>query len=103
MNNDSIEPGGLQSTTERLGSDRLGRLLLRLSLPSIASMIVMSMYHLVDTIWLGRLSYQAIAARLSAQMKAISSELESRKPKPAPRRKPGRPRKKAEPAPEPAA
>ena len=56
------QPGELQETTERLGTERLGKLLLRLSLPSVASMITISLYHLADTIWLGRLSYQAIAA-----------------------------------------
>ncbi|MBC8477095.1 MAG: hypothetical protein H8D49_02010, partial [Dehalococcoidia bacterium] len=55
-------PGQLQETTERLGTERLSKLLLRLSLPSIASMITISLYHLADTIWLGQLSYQAIAA-----------------------------------------
>jgi len=55
-------PGGLHKTTERLGTERLGKLLLRLSLPSIASMVTISLYHLADTIWLGRLSYEAIAA-----------------------------------------
>jgi putative MATE family efflux protein len=54
--------GELQDTTERLGTERLGKLLLRLSLPSIASMVTISLYHLVDTFWLGQLSYQAIAA-----------------------------------------
>ena len=54
--------GELQDTTARLGTERLGKLLLRLSLPSIASMITISLYHLADTVWLGRLSYQAIAA-----------------------------------------
>ncbi|HEY41671.1 MAG TPA: MATE family efflux transporter [Dehalococcoidia bacterium] len=54
--------GGLQDTTERLGTERLGKLLLRLSLPSVASMVTVSLYHLVDTFWLGQVSYQAIAA-----------------------------------------
>ena len=54
--------GKIQETTERLGTERLGKLLLRLSLPSIASMITVSLYHLADTVWLGQLSYQAIAA-----------------------------------------
>ena len=54
--------GELQDTTERLGTERLGKLLLRLSLPSIASMVTVSLYHLADTFWLGQLSYQAIAA-----------------------------------------
>ncbi|HEY90259.1 MAG TPA: MATE family efflux transporter [Dehalococcoidia bacterium] len=52
----------LQETTKRLGTERLSKLLLRLSLPSIASMVTISLYHLADTIWLGQLSYQAIAA-----------------------------------------
>ena len=56
------DSGQLQNTTERLGTERLGKLLLRLSLPSVASMLTISFYHLADTFWLGRLSYQAIAA-----------------------------------------
>lgn len=58
----SEEKGKLRYTTERLGSERLGKLLLRLSVPSIVSLITVSLYHFADTIWLGRLSYQAIAA-----------------------------------------
>ena len=53
---------GLKDTTERLGSAPLGRLLLRLSLPGMASMITMSLYHLVDMFWVAKLGYQAIAA-----------------------------------------
>ena len=56
------QSGELQDTTERLGTERLGRLLLRLSLPSVASMLTVSLYHLADTFWLGQVSYQAIAA-----------------------------------------
>jgi len=52
----------LDETTERLGTHPLGRLLLRLSLPSVASMITMSLYSLVDTFWVAKLGYQAIAA-----------------------------------------
>lgn len=59
---DASEPSQLQETTARLGTERLGKLLLRLSLPSIASMLTISFYHLADTFWLGQLSYQAIAA-----------------------------------------
>jgi putative MATE family efflux protein len=54
--------GELEETTARLGTERLSKLLLRLSAPSIASMVTISLYHLVDTFWLGQLSYQAIAA-----------------------------------------
>jgi len=56
------KPDELQETTARLGTERLSKLLFRLSAPSIASMITISLYHLVDTFWLGQLSYQAIAA-----------------------------------------
>lgn len=54
--------GRLEETTARLGTERLSRLLWRLSVPSTVSMIAMSLYLLADTFWLGRLSYQAIAA-----------------------------------------
>ena len=56
------KPDELQETTARLGTERLSKLLLRLSAPSIASMVTISLYHLADTFWLGQLSYQAIAA-----------------------------------------
>jgi putative MATE family efflux protein len=56
------KPDELHETTARLGTERLSKLLFRLSAPSIASMITISLYHLADTFWLGKLSYQAIAA-----------------------------------------
>jgi putative MATE family efflux protein len=56
------KPDELQEATARLGTERLSKLLLRLSAPSIASMVTISLYHLADTFWLGQLSYQAIAA-----------------------------------------
>jgi putative MATE family efflux protein len=56
------KPEELHETTARLGTERLSKLLLRLSAPSIASMVTISLYHLADTFWLGQLSYQAIAA-----------------------------------------
>lgn len=51
-----------QKNTERLGTDPIGKLLFRLSLPSIISMVVVSLYNLVDTFWVGRLGHEAIAA-----------------------------------------
>jgi putative MATE family efflux protein len=56
------KPDGLHETTARLGTERLSKLLFRLSAPSIASMVTISLYHLADTFWVGQLSYQAIAA-----------------------------------------
>ena len=55
-------PDELHETTARLGTERLNKLLFRLSAPSIVSMVTISLYHLADTFWLGQLSYQAIAA-----------------------------------------
>ena len=52
----------LKETTERLGSAPLGRLLLSLSLPGMASMTTMALYNIIDTFWVARLGYQAIAA-----------------------------------------
>ncbi len=56
------KPDELHETTTRLGTERLNKLLFRLSAPSVASMVTISLYHLADTFWLGQLSYQAIAA-----------------------------------------
>jgi putative MATE family efflux protein len=52
----------LGETTARLGTERLSKLFPRLSTPSIISMVAMSLYMLADTFWLGRVSYDAIAA-----------------------------------------
>lgn len=52
----------LHETTARLGTERLNKLLLRLSGPGMVSMMAMSFYNLADTFWLGRLSYDAVAA-----------------------------------------
>jgi putative MATE family efflux protein len=52
----------MQKYTERLGSAPLGRLLIALSLPGIASTITTTLYNIVDTIWVGRLGHEAIAA-----------------------------------------
>jgi putative MATE family efflux protein len=52
----------LDQATARLGTEQLGKLFPRLSTPSILSMIAMSLYMLADTFWLGRVSYDAIAA-----------------------------------------
>ena len=52
----------MQEYTERLGYAPLGRLLLRLSLPGIASTVTASLYNVVDTFWVARLGHEAIAA-----------------------------------------
>jgi putative MATE family efflux protein len=52
----------MQQHTERLGSAPLGKLLIMLSLPSIAGTVVRSLYSFVDFIWVAQLGYEAIAA-----------------------------------------
>ena len=52
----------LHETTARLGTEQLSKLFLRLSAPSMVGMMAMSLYILADTFWLGRVSYEAIAA-----------------------------------------
>jgi putative MATE family efflux protein len=56
------KPDELQESTARLGTERLSKLFPRLSAPSMVSMLAMSLYVLADTFWLGRVSYEAIAA-----------------------------------------
>jgi putative MATE family efflux protein len=45
-----------------LGTDPLGKLLIRLSWPSIISMVAVSLYNLVNTFWVAKLGYPAVAA-----------------------------------------
>jgi len=51
----------MSQRTADLGTVPLGRLLIRLSLPSIAGMVVMSLYNLIDTFWVGRLPHGTAA------------------------------------------
>jgi putative MATE family efflux protein len=57
-----FEEKSLQEYTERLGYAPLGGLLLRLSLPSIAATVTISLYNIVDTFWVAKLGHEAIAA-----------------------------------------
>ena len=50
--------------TADLGNAPIGRLLLRLSIPGMVSMVVMSLYNIIDTMWVSGLpnGTEAIAA-----------------------------------------
>jgi putative MATE family efflux protein len=52
----------MQKYTELLGTAPLGRLLVKLSLPGMAQTISTSLYNIVNTIWVTRIGYEAIAA-----------------------------------------
>lgn len=54
--------GELRKSTRELGTAPLGRLLLSLSLPGMASMVTLALYNIVDTFWVARLGHEAIAA-----------------------------------------
>jgi len=45
-----------------LGNDPIIPLLLRMSLPSMAAMLITSLYNIIDTFWIARLSSHAVAA-----------------------------------------
>ena len=51
-----------RSNADRLGTDRIPRLLLRLALPSTIALIVSASYNLVDTFFVGQLGVAAITA-----------------------------------------
>lgn len=52
----------MQEYTTRLGDAPLGRLLIKMSMPGIAATISTSLYNIVNTLWVTRIGYQAIAA-----------------------------------------
>lgn len=52
----------LKSKSERMGSEPVVPLLLRLSIPSIIGMSVQSLYNVIDSIYIGRLSTEALSA-----------------------------------------
>ncbi len=52
----------MQKYTEDLGTAPLGRLLIKLSLPGMAATISTSLYNIINTIWVTRIGYEAIAA-----------------------------------------
>jgi putative MATE family efflux protein len=52
----------MRSNSAQMGEDSITRLLLRFSLPATAGMLVMATYNIVDTIFVGILGSEAIAA-----------------------------------------
>jgi putative MATE family efflux protein len=52
----------MQKYTELLGTAPPGRLLIKLSLPGMATTISTSLYNIINTIWVTRIGYEAIAA-----------------------------------------
>jgi putative MATE family efflux protein len=53
---------GLTKKSDRLGTEAIIPLLFKLSAPAIVGMLIQSLYNIVDSIYLGRLSKEALAA-----------------------------------------
>jgi len=52
----------ITTKSERMGTEPVVQLLLRLSIPSIIGMSVQSLYNIIDSIYIGRLSTEALSA-----------------------------------------
>ena len=52
----------LKSKSSRMGEEPIIKLLLKLSAPAIAGMLIQALYNIVDSIYVGRLSTDALSA-----------------------------------------
>ena len=52
----------MQNNTLQMGEENITKLIIRFSLPATIGMLVMATYNIVDTIFVGRLGSEAIAA-----------------------------------------
>ena len=68
-------PDTRNDAADRLGTDPVGRLLLRFSLPAITGMLVSALYNLVDRIFVGRGVNEAALAGLTLVMPLITVSL----------------------------
>ena len=48
--------------SERLGKEKISSLLIKLSIPAIIGMVIQSLYNIIDSIYVGRLSTEALSA-----------------------------------------
>jgi putative MATE family efflux protein len=52
----------LTTKSDRMGKEKIGHLLFKLSLPAIIGMFVHSLYNIIDSMYVGRLSTEALSA-----------------------------------------
>ncbi len=52
----------LETRSSRMGQEPIGRLLFKLSVPAIIGMLIQALYNIVDSIYVGRLSTEALSA-----------------------------------------
>src|SRR6056297_2090204 len=57
-----MEESQMQSNSQKLGTEAIIPLLMRLSIPSIIAMAIQALYNVVDSIYVGRLSTEALSA-----------------------------------------
>ena len=62
QNRSAAQNNSLQNSSAQMGEEKITTLLVRFSLPAIIGMLVMATYNIVDTIFVGRLGSEAIAA-----------------------------------------
>ena len=54
---DNSSPGGVNEDKEFLRTEPLGKLLLRLALPTVAAQLINMLYNIVDRIYIGHMRY----------------------------------------------
>ncbi|GAB6138215.1 MATE family efflux transporter [Halanaerobaculum tunisiense] len=52
----------LANKSDRLGEEKISTLLIKLSIPAITGMIIQALYNIIDSIYIGRLSTEALSA-----------------------------------------
>lgn len=52
----------LETKSNRMGNEKISKLLFKLSLPAIAGMIIQSLYNIIDSIFIGNLGTEALSA-----------------------------------------
>ena len=72
----SDSPAPPDNRTDRLGTERIGKLLLEFSIPAIVSMVFNTLYNVVDTIFLGQAPTQRPQPLQSASLKVTFAMIE---------------------------
>jgi len=52
----------LETKSSRMGKEKISKLLFKLSAPAIVGMLIQALYNIVDSIYVGRLSTDALSA-----------------------------------------
>lgn len=61
-NTSAVEGGSVPVTENKMGTMPIGKLLFNMSLPMMVSMLVQALYNIVDSIFVAKLSENALTA-----------------------------------------